>query len=74
MNPTSPDFFDTDGRPEPAASASVEAERKLKVWAVLNAVEQGLMGAEEARRAYGISAEEMEHHRAGWLDFEAGRR
>ncbi len=73
MSPNSPDFFDTDGRPEPTA-AGPDAERKLKVWAVLNAVEQGLMSAEEARAAYGISAEEMEAHRAGWLDFEAGSR
>ena len=68
------DFFDTDGRPEPADAASLDAERKLKVWAVLNAVEQGLMTIEEAGRAYGISPSEMETHRVGWLDFEAGRR
>ena len=49
------------------------SERKLKVWAVLNAVEQGLMNTDEACAAYGISLEEMEEHRAGWLDFEAGR-
>ncbi|WP_310397498.1 DUF1153 domain-containing protein [Hymenobacter sp.] len=72
MSQPSSDLFDTDGRPEPAASA--EAERRLKVWAVLNAVEQGLMGAEEARAAYAISAEEMERHRAGLHDFEAGSR
>ncbi|MCC3154528.1 DUF1153 domain-containing protein [Hymenobacter sp. BT770] len=69
-----PDFFDTDGRPESAGGASTEAERKLKVWAVLNAVDQGLMSTEEACAAYGISAVEMEQHRAGWLDFEAGSR
>ncbi|GAC1378425.1 MAG: hypothetical protein NVS3B25_29510 [Hymenobacter sp.] len=75
MSQSPPDFFDTDGRPElPVDAANREAERKLKVWAVLNAVDQGLMNAEEARAAYGISAEEMEAHRAGWLDFEAGRR
>jgi hypothetical protein len=68
------DFFDTDGRPEPEASASLDAERRLKVWAVLNAVDQGLMTDAEARAAYDISAEEMEQHRAGWRDLEAGRR
>ncbi|OGX81949.1 hypothetical protein BEN47_04825 [Hymenobacter lapidarius] len=74
MSPSHSDFFDTDGRPEPADAASLEAERKLKVWAVLNAVDQGLMSAEEACRAYGISRSEMETHRAGWLDFESGSR
>ena len=74
MDPTSPDFFDTDGRPEPAAAASAEAERKLKVWAVLNAVEQGLMNAEEARAAYGISADDMELYRASWRDLASGSR
>ena len=74
MSHSHSDFFDTDGRPEPADAASLDAERKLKVWAVLNAVEQGLMTIEEAGRAYGISPFEMETHRAGWLDFEAGRR
>ncbi|ALW85200.1 hypothetical protein AUC43_08895 [Hymenobacter sedentarius] len=74
MSHAMPDFFDTDGRPEPADGASAEAERKLKVWAVLNAVDQGLMSTEEACTAYGISAGEMEQHRAGWLDFEAGSR
>ena len=69
-----PDFFDTDGRPETSGSASAEAERKLKVWAVLNAVDKGLMSAEEACAAYGISAVEMEQHRAGWHDFETGSR
>ncbi|GAB3577421.1 DUF1153 domain-containing protein [Hymenobacter daeguensis] len=72
MSQSPPDFFDTDGRPAPAADAL--AERKLKVWAVLNAVEQGLMSTDEACAAYGISPAEMEEHRAGWLDFEAGRR
>jgi hypothetical protein len=71
MSQSSPDFFDTDGRPEPASDAN--ADRKLKVWAVLNAVEQGLMSTDEACAAYSISLEEMEAHRAGWLDFEAGR-
>ena len=60
--------------PEPAAAASLEAERKLKVWAVLNAVDQGLMSTEEASHAYGISHSEMETHRASWLDFESGSR
>ncbi|MBD2767457.1 hypothetical protein IC235_06080 [Hymenobacter sp. BT664] len=72
MNQSPPDFFDTDGRPDPGASA--EAEHKLKVWAVLNAVEQGLMNAEEARAAYGISADDMEHYRASWRDLESGSR
>ena len=43
------------------------------MWAVLNAVEQGLLGTEEACAAYGLSPDELEQHRAGWLDFEAGR-
>lgn len=73
MSLFSSDFFDTDGRPEPADPAGPNADRKLKVWAVLNAVEQGLMSADEACTAYGISAGELEEHRAGWLDFEAGR-
>ncbi|MBO2010050.1 DUF1153 domain-containing protein [Hymenobacter negativus] len=72
MSQSPPDFFDTDGRPEPAPDASA-ADRKLKVWAVLNAVDQGLMSTDEACRAYGISPTEMEDHRAGWRDFEAGR-
>lgn len=71
MSQSTSDYFDTDGRPEPAADAL--AERKLKVWAVLNAVNQGLMSLSEACAAYGISPAEMEEHRAGWLDFEAGR-
>ena len=29
-------------------TAELLAERKLKVWAVLNAVDQGLMAADEA--------------------------
>jgi hypothetical protein len=66
------DFFDTDGRPVPPAPA--DAERKLKVWAVLNAVDQGLMSTEEACKAYGVTVAEMEEHRAGWLDFETGSR
>ena len=74
MSQPSADFFDTDGRPERADTASGTAERKVKVWAVLNAVDQGLMSTEEACKAYGISADEMEEHRAGWLDFEAGSR
>ena len=74
MSESTPDFFDTDGRPEPAPDASAAAERKLRVWAVLNAVEQGLLDTDEACAAYGISPEEMEAHRAGWLDFEAGSR
>jgi hypothetical protein len=72
MSHSLPDFFDTDGRPDSAANA--EAEHKLKVWAVLNAVEQGLMSAEEARAAYGISANDMEHYRAGWRAFASGSR
>jgi hypothetical protein len=74
MSENLPDFFDTDGRPAPADEAATLAERKLKVWAVLNAVDQGLMAADEACAAYGISPAELEEHRAGWLDFEAGRR
>lgn len=70
MSQSPTDFFDTDGRPEPAPNA----DRKLKVWAVLNAVSQSLMSAEEACAAYGISATELEEYRAGWLDFEAGSR
>ena len=73
MSQSAPDFFDTDGRPEPVPNASLAAERKLKVWAVLNAVDQGLMTEEEARAAYGIGAEEMEYHRAGWRDLGTGR-
>ena len=74
MSISTPDFFDTDGRPAQPNDASLEAERKLKVWAVLNAVQQGLMSAEEACAAYSISIQEMEQHRAGWLEFEAGSR
>lgn len=65
------DFFDTDGRTEPVPDA---AERKLKVWAVLNAVEQGQLSVAEALSAYGISPEELEAHRAGWREFETGSR
>ena len=68
------DFFDTDGRPDSADAASLQADRKVKVWAVLNAVDQGLMSAQEACAAYGISADELDEHRAGWLDFETGTR
>ena len=74
MSQASPDFFDTDGRPAPADNASAAAERKLKIWAVLNAVKQGLMDAVEACTAYGISPAELEEQRADWLDFETGRR
>lgn len=74
MSQDSPNYFDTDGRPEPAPGAAEAAERKLRVWAVLNAVDQGQLSAEEACTAYGISAEEMEDHRAGWRDFEQGSR
>ena len=74
MSHSHSDYFDTDGRPEPTDTASLKAERKLKVWAVLNAVDQGLMTTEEACRAYGISRAEMEMHRAGWLDFGSGSR
>ena len=74
MSHTPPDFFDTDGRPEPVAAAPSAAERKFKVWAVLNAVDQGQLTAPEAQAAYGISAEEMEEHRAGWRELGAGGR
>jgi hypothetical protein len=74
MSDSSPNYFDTDGRPEPAADASAEAERRLKVWAALNAVDQGLLSPAEVLDAYGISAQEMDQHRAGWIDFEAGSR
>ena len=73
-NSTTPDFFDTDGRPEPAATPEQLAERKLKVWAVLNAVEKGLMNVTEACAAYAVSPGELEAHRADWREFEAGRR
>lgn len=73
-NPTTPDFFDTDGRPQPVASAERLAEHKLKVWAVLNAVDQGLMNADEACTAYSVSLVELDEHRADWREFEAGRR
>jgi len=72
MSQSSPNYFDTDGRPEPDGSAN--AERKLKVWAALNAVDQGLLSQEEVQNAYGISAAEMNEHRAGWRDFEDGSR
>ncbi|GAB2849744.1 DUF1153 domain-containing protein [Hymenobacter ruber] len=74
MSQNQPEFFDTDGRPAPADATAETAERKLKVWAVLNAVDQGLMSTDEACAAYGISPAELEEHRAGWLDFEAGSR
>ncbi len=75
MNDFPTDFFDTDGRPAPAPDAAAEAaERKLKVWAVLNAVDQGLMNAEEACAAYHVSPVELEAHRTDWREFEAGRR
>ena len=54
-NPTSAFFFDTDGRPQPAATAEQLAERKLKVWAVLNAVDKGLMPVAEACAAYQVT-------------------
>jgi len=73
-NPTTPDFFDTDGRPQPADTAEQLAERKLKVWAVLNAVDKGLMPAAEACSAYDVSPAELEAHRADWREFAAGRR
>ena len=72
MNHYTADFFDTDGRPTPAPPAA--AERKLKVWAVLKAVEQGQLSVAEALTAYGISPEELEAHRAGWREFETGSR
>ena len=70
MSHTSPEFFDTDGRPAPSDAA----DRKLKVWAVLNVIEQGLLTAEEACQAYGLNAAEIEAHRAGWRAFETGNR
>ena len=68
------EFFDTDGRPQPVDTAEQLAERKLKVWAVLNAVDQGLMNADEACAAYHVSPVELEAHRTDWREFEAGRR
>ncbi|GAA4055347.1 hypothetical protein GCM10022409_48130 [Hymenobacter glaciei] len=73
-NPTTPDFFDTDGHSAPVDAAEELAERKLKVWAVLNAVDQGLMNANEACAAYNVSPAELDEHRADWREFEAGRR
>ena len=73
MSQSLPNYFDTDGRPAPAVATGAELDRKLKVWAVLNAVEQGQLAAAEALAAYGISAEELEYHRAGWLELGAGR-
>ena len=73
-NPTTPDFFATDGHPQPIARAELLAERKLKVWAVLNAVDQGLMNAAEACAAYALMPAELDEHRAEWREFEAGRR
>ena len=73
MSQSLPNFFDTDDRPASAAATGLERDRKLKVWAVLNAVEQGQLAAAEALAAYGISAEELEYHRAGWLELGAGR-
>lgn len=73
-NSKTPDFFDTDGRPQPTLSAELLAERKLKVWAVLNAVDQGLMDADEACTSYAVSPAELDAHRADWREFEAGRR
>ena len=73
-NPTTPEFFDTDGRPQPVDTAEQLAERKLKVWAVLNAVDQGLMNADEACAAYHVSPVELEAHRTDWREFETGRR
>ncbi|MDQ2792872.1 MAG: hypothetical protein M3Y12_02525 [Bacteroidota bacterium] len=73
-NPITPDYFDTDGRPQPASSAEQQAEHKLKVWAVLNAVDQGLMNAAEACAAYAVTPAELDEHRADWREFEAGRR
>jgi len=71
MSQSPTDFFDTDGRPDAAPAPD---DRKLKVWAVLNAVDQGLLSIEEACVAYSISPEEMEYHRAGWLAFGASHR
>ena len=73
-NLATPEFFDTDGHPQSADTAEQLAERKLKVWAVLNAVDQGLLNADEACAAYHVSPAELEAHRADWREFEAGRR
>ena len=73
-NPNTPNFFDTDGYLPSADHAEMLAERKLKVWAVLNAVDQGLMNAAEACAAYAVTPAELDEHRADWREFEAGRR
>ncbi|GAA3969380.1 hypothetical protein [Hymenobacter antarcticus] len=44
------------------------------MWAVLNAVEQGMLSRADALSAYGIGPAEPEEYRAGWLDFAAGSR
>ena len=72
MSQSLPNYFDTDGRPASAAATGLERDHKLKVWAVLDAVEHGQLAA--ALAAYGISAEELEYHRTGWLELGAGRR
>ncbi len=74
MSQAPPDFFDTGGLPQPAVAASSAAGRKFKLWAVLSAVDQGQLSAAEARAAYGVSVEEMQEHRAGWLALGAGSR
>ena len=74
MSHHQPDFFDTDGRPAPPPTAGSDSDRKLKVWAVLNVLEQGLLSTAEALSAYGIGPAKLEEHRAGWLDFEADSR
>lgn len=74
MSYSSPDFFDTDGHPVSSSAEGLASERKLKVWAVLNAVEQGALSLADALSAYGIGPAELDEHRAGWLDFAAGSR
>lgn len=72
MSQSTTDFFDTDGYPTPPAAS--DAERKLRVWAVLNALEQGQLSEAEVFSAYGISPAELDEHRTGWREFEAGSR
>ena len=73
MSQSLPNYFDTDGRPASAAATGLERDRKPRVWAVLNAVEHGQLAVAEVLAAYGISAEELEYHRAGWFELGAGR-
>ena len=48
MSQSLPNYFDTDDRPASAAATGLERDRKLKVWAGLNAVEHGQLAAAEA--------------------------